>query len=184
MAYCDTVTDALTVQASKIGVEDGNENLNSFSYLMQATGAISGALMAMMVSNTDKIGPFQCFGIYLVLQSIFFFAALFMNKKLEPGPISNIKSEIEPPTNENQGPNIPDDDVEQRIFILDQEENAPAPEEMSRFQTLKLNISLIWVALRHKEIYNCLLFFMATGLILPQFEDVQYYFLLNKCGVT
>lgn len=120
MAYCDTVTDALTVQASKIGVQDGNENLNSFSYLMQAIGAIAGALMAVVVNNTDKIGPFECFGIYLILQSIFFFAALFMNKKLEPGQISNIKSlDVEPPTNENlnQRVSIPDGDDEQMISI-------------------------------------------------------------------
>ena len=32
MAYNDTVTDALTVQATKFGVKDGNENLNSLSY--------------------------------------------------------------------------------------------------------------------------------------------------------
>ena len=33
MAYCDTVTDALTVQATKKGVKNGSENLNSVSYL-------------------------------------------------------------------------------------------------------------------------------------------------------
>jgi hypothetical protein len=33
MAYNDTVTDALTCQAAKKGVKDGNENLNSLSYL-------------------------------------------------------------------------------------------------------------------------------------------------------
>lgn len=34
MAYNDTVTDAMTVQAAKLGVENGCENLNSLSYLM------------------------------------------------------------------------------------------------------------------------------------------------------
>jgi len=33
MAYCDTVTDALTVQATKKGVKNGSENLNGVSYL-------------------------------------------------------------------------------------------------------------------------------------------------------
>jgi hypothetical protein len=58
MAYNDTVTDAMTVQASKSGVEDANENLNSICYMLQALGAINGAMMAGMVSKTDLIGPF------------------------------------------------------------------------------------------------------------------------------
>jgi len=46
MAYSDTVTDALTVQAANKGIKNGNENLNSISYLIQGVGAITGALMA------------------------------------------------------------------------------------------------------------------------------------------
>ena len=46
MAYSDTVTDALTVQAANKGVKNGGENLNSISYLVQGVGAITGALMA------------------------------------------------------------------------------------------------------------------------------------------
>ena len=45
MAYSDTVTDALTVQAANKGVKNGSENLNSVSYLVQGFGAICGALM-------------------------------------------------------------------------------------------------------------------------------------------
>ena len=33
MAYCDTVTDALTVQASKRPILNNTENLNAISYL-------------------------------------------------------------------------------------------------------------------------------------------------------
>lgn len=135
--------------------------------------------MAIHVNNTDSIGPFQCFGIYLILQTIFFFAALFLNQKLEPGSIS-VKSETKSP----RRPNNPDDDEQTKFLILDLAENAPVPEEMTKFEALKLNIKLIWVALRHREIYNCLLYFMIIGLILPQFEDVHYYFLLNKIKMS
>jgi hypothetical protein len=58
MAYNDTVTDALTCQAAKFGVEDGNEILNSISYLMQGIGAIAGALMAMAAQDSSRIGPY------------------------------------------------------------------------------------------------------------------------------
>lgn len=67
MAYNDTVTDALTCQASKLGVEDGTENLNTLSYLLQGIGAIAGAMMAEYVTDHKDIGPFQCFGVYLIL---------------------------------------------------------------------------------------------------------------------
>ena len=53
MAYNDTITDALTVTASKTGVEDANENLNSICYMLQAIGAIFGAFVAGLVSETD-----------------------------------------------------------------------------------------------------------------------------------
>ena len=49
MAYNDTVTDALTVQASKFDVPDAAEWLNSLCYAMQGVGAIIGALVAFYV---------------------------------------------------------------------------------------------------------------------------------------
>lgn len=38
MAYNDTVTDSLTVQATKIGHEDFSERVNSLAYILGATG--------------------------------------------------------------------------------------------------------------------------------------------------
>ena len=87
MAYCDTVTDALTVQAAKMGGDDVNENLNSFSYAMQAIGAISGALMA---KKANTIGPFKCFAIYMVLQILFFGFTLLIDKKMEPEELDEL----------------------------------------------------------------------------------------------
>ena len=58
MAYNDTVTDALTCQAAKFDVEDGNSILNAMSYCMQGVGAIAGALMAMSAQNNPNIGPY------------------------------------------------------------------------------------------------------------------------------
>ena len=116
-------------------MEDGNENLNCVSFLLQAVGAISGILMAIFVNNTHSIGPFQCFGIYLILQIIFFIAALLMNKELEPGQISDIKSDSESPRS-----NVPDDNDGQNILIMDQAENELEPEEKSKYQIFKLNL--------------------------------------------
>lgn len=89
MAYNDTVTDALTVQASKFDIADCCEWLNGMCYAMQGFGAIIGALMAVLVQRAPYIGPFHCFGIYLGLQITFFICALFMNKQMEPGEMKD-----------------------------------------------------------------------------------------------
>ena len=90
MAYNDTVTDALTVQAAKFDVKDGCEWLNGLCYMFQGIGAIFGALMAAFVQRTKDVGPFSCFGIYLGLQTVFFICAYFMNQEMEPGDIKDI----------------------------------------------------------------------------------------------
>ena len=54
MAYNDTVTEALTVQASNKGVVNGSESLNTISYLCQAFGAVIGALI-VLVSEEHRV---------------------------------------------------------------------------------------------------------------------------------
>ena len=90
MAYNDTVTDALTVQATKFEVPDGCEWLNGLCYALQGIGAIFGALMAIFVQRRPYIGPFHCFGIYLALQITFFICAYLMNQQMEPGDIKEV----------------------------------------------------------------------------------------------
>jgi hypothetical protein len=84
MAYNDTVIDALTIQASQQGVKNGNQNLNSWSFIMQALGAISGGLMAEFINLEHVLGPFKVFSVYLVLQLMFLVAAIYMNDSMEP----------------------------------------------------------------------------------------------------
>jgi hypothetical protein len=68
---------------------------------------------------------------------------------------------------------------------MDNENRRPEPEaERSKWATLKLNIKLIYAALRHREIYRPLFFFMLTGFTIPIYEDVQYYFLIDTCKLT
>lgn len=173
MAYCDTVTDALTVQASKTDVEDVNESLNSFAYSMQAVGAIAGALMANMVQNNAAIGPFQCFGIYMCLQIFFFMSTLFMNKDLEPEELDQqVPREIQ----QQEG------DVEESALL---EINDEIPHrQMTNYEKFCLNVKLIGNTLKHKKILNALTFFFVTGMMIPAFEDFQFFFLLDKCGIS
>jgi len=127
---------------------------------MQGVGAIIGALMAMK-SNDLNLNPYHCFAIYLVLQVIFLIAACMMNSDMEPG---EIVESLDGSTNENS---------------LLQNDG-----ERSKWSILKLNFKLIWEAMKNKEILNGILFFVITGCIIPNFEDVQYYFLIDTCHLT
>ena len=46
MAYCDTVTDALSVQATKHNIRGGNENLQGLQLISKSIGGISGCILA------------------------------------------------------------------------------------------------------------------------------------------
>ena len=46
MAYCDTVTDALSIQASKHGIRDAHESLQTVEMISQAMGGVTGCLLA------------------------------------------------------------------------------------------------------------------------------------------
>jgi hypothetical protein len=55
---------------------------------------------------------------------------------------------------------------------------------MSKWKRFKLNIRLITNALKKEEIKNALLFFVITGLMVPSYEDITYYFLIDICHIT
>ena len=45
-----------------------------------------------MYASQSSMSPYECFGIYLVLQFVFFLSAFFMNKSMEPGEITEYTS--------------------------------------------------------------------------------------------
>ena len=56
MAYNDTVTEALTVQASNMGVHNGSESLNTISEYFKALGGITGACFVLL-ANEHEVPP-------------------------------------------------------------------------------------------------------------------------------
>jgi hypothetical protein len=40
------------------------------------------------------------------------------------------------------------------------------------------------MAIQNQEIYRSLIFFGATGFLVPNYDDITYYFLLNSCKIT
>ena len=82
MCYSDTVTDALTVQASIKGGKDIGALLNGISFGSNALGAVSGSVVAFIYEKEFK-NPTNCFLVYLLLQVLFLFLAIQLNDKKE-----------------------------------------------------------------------------------------------------
>jgi hypothetical protein len=64
-----------------------------------------------------------------------------------------------------------------------QQENQ-SDERRSKCDDFLLNCKLISRALKHKEIYRPMIFFIITGILIPNLEDALYYFLLDTCGLS
>ena len=43
---------------------------------------------------------------------------------------------------------------------------------------------MIWKALQNVEIHRPLIFFMFMGFIVPNYDNVWYYFMLNTCNIS
>lgn len=100
-------------------------------------------------------------------------ATLFMNKGLEP---EDLDMPVPRENHQREG------DAEESALLELHDEVPQRP--MTNYEKFCLNIKLIGDTLRHKKIMNALTFFFITGMMLPQFEDIQFYFLLNKCGIS
>jgi len=58
------------------------------------------------------------------------------------------------------------------------------PQTRSKYENLKTNILMIYDSIQNKEIYMPLIFFIVTGFMVPNYDDVTYYFLLNFCQIS
>ena len=47
-----------------------------------------------------------------------------------------------------------------------------------------MNLKLIYRALENEEIHRPLIFFIMMGLVIPTYDNIHYYFLLNTCGMS
>ena len=80
MAYCDTVTDALSAQASKHGIRDAHENLQYVEMISQAFGGVTGCLLAAAFQQSAVLNkPQNLFGVYIGLQVVLFLSAFLLN---------------------------------------------------------------------------------------------------------
>ena len=99
-----------------------------------------------------------------------------MNKSMEPGEITeyiSLKDGIEKKN-----------DYDDETATLNNQEGENKTQVRSKYAILKTNILMIYDSIQNKEIYMPLLFFTVTGFMVPNYDDVTYYFLLNFCRIS
>jgi Na+/melibiose symporter-like transporter len=85
MTWCDTISDALIAQASRIDDGNSSKNLNTIKTLAFASGGLLACLIAGSVELQDsEIDPNFYFGTYALLILILVIASIFLNYDLEP----------------------------------------------------------------------------------------------------
>jgi hypothetical protein len=55
---------------------------------------------------------------------------------------------------------------------------------LSFSQLFSLNLRLLYRALENEQIHRPLTFFIMMGLVIPTYDNIHYYFLLNTCGMS
>jgi hypothetical protein len=56
--------------------------------------------------------------------------------------------------------------------------------EQTLCQSCSYTFRKIWSVLKYKEFFLPLLFFVINGFLLPNFDDLHYVFLTEKCGMS
>ena len=69
-------------------------------------------------------------------------------------------------------------------MIYSTREDRSRDENISKCRAFISNLGLIWNSLKHEVLYKTMIFFLFVGLFLPCFEDLQYYFVIDECGLT
>lgn len=62
--------------------------------------------------------------------------------------------------------------------------NKIEPEGNSGCKKFGLNLKLVFQTIKQREIFLVMLFFVLSGFLNPDFEEIMYYFLLDDCKLT
>jgi hypothetical protein len=54
----------------------------------------------------------------------------------------------------------------------------------SKLDIFRTNVYMIYSSILNAEIYKSLIFFVTTGFLIPNYDDVTYYFLLDTCKIS
>lgn len=143
-----------------------------------AIGCIIGGVM------TEFTHPKWSFYLYSFFGIIISFAACFLTKKSEQD------AKVPRPTDSEISTSLEEYEAEQRAIMI---KNGEDPQEVKKksipkrkgfWYNLKINCIQIGRAIKMREIFQVVIFFVALAILNPKFEEFSYFFLLNVIGIS
>jgi len=105
---------------------------------------------------------------------------------MEPGEIVEYKTLRNKNRDQEQHNQGPDEEEEEEIsnLLSGRIERVEEVQNRSKWEIFKINVYMIYASIQNPEIYKPLIFFVSTGFMVPNYDDVTYYFLLDTCKIS
>lgn len=156
MTVCDAISDALIVQASRLDPEHGADDLNSVTQGAAAAGGLIGCGVAGLLEfySEEDVDPNLFFGLYTFLITILTVSVAALSRNMEPE------------------------------IVLEQRENPDKKVGNDFVKNLKSTFTTICRRMKYEEVWLCLLYFVLQGLLVPNFDDMHFVFLTERCSIS
>jgi len=137
----------------------GTQELQSLSWLCMSAAAIVGGLFGAYA--TGFVSPFLCFGILACFGLVVSICGCFMSPELELTG-----------------------DVEAEQALAHEHDEGREQRPRSCCQELSHNYRVVREALKTREMYRTILFFVIWGMVVPNYIEFMYFFKLDVVGFS
>lgn len=178
-AFSNVVVDAILVVQARRDPEMGSQDLLSIAFLFQGIAGVIGCIAAaIMMENVHPKWAYLAYGIVGLIVAV---CCIFLSKEAEKEYNEGEIIEITEWSSALEEGQTPSQAAAARKAIEDA--RPPRGEEGFCFN-FKKNMRQIGWALKRKEIYFVVIYFILDGLTNPSFSDFAYFWLLNVVGVS
>jgi MFS family permease len=147
--------------------------------LWNGIGGVLGCILAgFMMERYHPRNAFLLYGVYSLVVGI---ACFFLSSNAELNYIPGEKEIITEWSSEVLAGQTPSEAAAARQAIL---AARPPRGEEGFWHNFKKNMRIIWDALKRREVYFIILYFILDGFTNPSFSDFSYFFLMNVVGVS
>ena len=157
MTWCDALSDALIAQASRFDLKNGAANLNVVTVIAFGLGGIFACVAAGCIEIDDgrDVDPNFYFGTYAALIVGLLIASICLNSLNEP-----------------------------EIIRLSEEERERLHEaEETLCNSCGTTFGSICHLLSYQQFLLPIMYFLIQGVIVPNFDDLHYVFLIEVAGI-
>ena len=179
MAFSNVVIDAVLVIQARNDHELGSQDLLTLAWLWNGLGGVLGCIIAgFMMERYHPRNAFLFYGVYGLVVMV---ACFFLSSEAELNYLVGEKEIITEWSSEVLAGQTPSEAAQARQAILDAR---PPRGEEGFWPNTKKNFRIIWDAVKRKEVYFIIIYFILDGFTNPSFADFSYFFLMNVVGIS